>query len=147
MTLAIMKQLKHCAWNFIGKTIWWYCTLLVMYNRCSTSFFIVSLSNWSKYFLTTFDFILAIANVFGFLPALTSWYTSSISFWCSSAIFFHVTHSKVETAFKLLTVSSSFLPSSSKMAQLIFCASCLRSSGILHYWGTDLQPHRPMNRK
>ena len=102
-----------------------------MYNQCRTSFFKVSLSNWSKYFLTAFDFILVIADVFGFLPAVTSWYTSSRveSFCCSSAIWFGVTCSKVETAFKLLTILSSFKSSSSMMAQLIFCTSCLRSLG------------------
>ena len=103
-----------------------------MYNQCSTPFFIVILSNWSKYFLTAFDFILAIANVFGFSPAVTSWYTSSrVGPFCySSAICFGVTCSKVETAFKLLTILFSFMSSSSMMAQLIFCTSCLRSSGI-----------------
>ena len=103
-----------------------------MYNQCRTPFFNISLLNWSKYFLTAFDFILAIANVFGFSPAVTSWYTSSRveSFCCSSAICFGVTCSKVETTFKLLTILFSFMSSSSMMAQLIFSTSCLRSSGI-----------------
>ena len=103
-----------------------------MYNQCRTPFFIVSLLNWSKYFLTAFDFILSIANVFGFLPAVTSLYTSLRveSFCCSSAICFGVICSKVETAFKLLTILLSFMSSSSMMAQLIFCTSCLRSLGI-----------------
>ena len=103
-----------------------------MYNQCRTPFFKVSLLNWSKYFLTAFDFILAIADVIGFSPAVTSWYTSSSVeyFCCSSAICFGVTCSKVETAFKLLTILFSFMFSSSMMAQLIFCTSCLRSSWI-----------------
>ena len=103
-----------------------------MYNRCRTPFFNVSLSNWSRYSLTVFDFILAIGNVFGFSPAVISWYTSSRvgSSHCSSAICFGVTCSKVETAFKLLTIFSSFMSSPSMMAQLISCTLCLRSSGI-----------------
>ena len=62
---------------------------------------------------------------------MTSWYSSSSieSFYCSSAICFGVTCSKVETAFKLLTILSSFKSSPSMKAQLIFCTSCLRSSG------------------
>ena len=104
-----------------------------MYSQCRTPFFKVSLSNWSKYFLTALDLILAIADVFGFSCAVTSWFTSSRvgSFCCSSYICFGVTCSKVETAFKLLTILSSFMSSSSMMAQLISCTPCLRSLGIL----------------
>ena len=43
-----------------------------MYNQCRTPFAKVSLSNWSRYFLTALDLILAIADVFGFSPAVTS---------------------------------------------------------------------------
>ena len=129
MTLTIMQQLKH----FNGRTIWWYSTSLLMNSWCSTPFFIVSLSNWSKYFLTAFDFILAITNVFGFSPAETNWHTSWRvgTFLYSSTIFSGVTCWKMKTAFKVLTISSS---SSSSMigstTQLMFYASCLRSSGI-----------------
>ena len=103
-----------------------------MYNRCRTPFFKVSLSNWSRYYLTAFDFILAIADVFGFSPPVTSWYTNLRvgSFCCSSDICFGVTCSKVEIAFKLLTILFSFMSSSSMMAQLISCTCCLRSLGI-----------------
>ena len=104
-----------------------------MYSQCRTPFFKVSLSNWSRYFLTALDLILAIAHDFGFSPAVTSWYTSSRvgSFCCSSDICFGVTCSNIETVFKLLTILSSFMSSSSMMAQLMSCTPCLRSSGIL----------------
>ena len=86
-----------------------------------------------KYFLTALIFFLAMANVFGFSPAVTHWYISSRvrSFCCSSVIFSGGTCSKLETAFKVLTISS--LSSSTIIdctAQLMFCASCLRSSEI-----------------
>ena len=81
---------------------------------------------------------------------MTHWYTSLRvrSFCCPSAIFSGVTCLKMETAFTVLTIS--FLSSSSIIdctAQLMFCASCLRSSGILYQWGTNLQPHRLTNIK
>ena len=114
--------------------IWWSSTSLLMHKWCNTPFFIVSLSNWSKYFLTALDFILAIADVFGISSAVTHWYTSLriISFWCYSVIFSGVTGSKMETTFNLLNTSSL---SSSSIYWLNHttdgpCASCLRSSGI-----------------
>ena len=116
-----------------------------MYNWCSTPFFIVSLLNWSKQCLTAFDFILATANVFGFSSAVTAW-----EFGLSAA---PLPFSQVLLAQKwrqhLKDWLSSLSPSPiiGSIAQLIFCASCLRSSGIFYYWGTDLQPHRLMNMK
>ena len=65
-----------------------------------------------------FDFNLAIANVFGFSPAVTSWYTSSRvgSFCCSLAICFGV------ICYMFILFHN---------GKLIFCTSCLKSLGIL----------------
>ena len=121
-----------------------------MYKQCSTPFFIVSLSNCSEYFATALVFLLAMAAVFGFSPTVTQWYTSSVirSFCCFSAIVSGGTHSKMETAFNILTISSLFSSSIFDWtAQMMFCASCLRSLGIsvlLGHWSTT---HRLMNIK
>ena len=104
---------------------------------------------WNKWFLTAFDLILAIANVVGFSPAVTQYYTSSRvrSFCCLSAIFSGVTCSKMETAFKALT-SSSLLSFSSIIdctAQLMFCSSCFRSQEIfvlLRHWSMASQTNQ-----
>ena len=80
------------------------------------------------------DFTLAMGDVLSFSPAVTCLYThlSIGSFCCSSFISFGVTFPKTETTFTVLTISSLFSSSTIDCTtQLMSCAFCLRSLGIL----------------
>ena len=118
----------------MGRTIWWYSTSLLMLRQCNMPFLSVIQLNYRRYFLAVLDFTLVMTDVLTFSPAVTCSYTSlSIgSFCCSSFISLDVTFPKMETAFNMLTISSLSLSSTIDCTtQLMYCAFCLRSSGIL----------------
>ena len=95
-------------------------------------FFIFSLLNWNKYFHTALDFISAMADFLGLflcccllINQLKDW-----SFLLPLCYFTGVTHSKLETAFNVLTML--FLSSYSIInwtAQLMFCTLLFKVFG------------------
>ena len=131
-----------CTWYFKGRIIWWYSTLLLMYNQCRTPYLNVNLSKCGRYFHTALDLILEMADVFNFSPAVTYWqtYPRIESFFYSSTMSSGVTWLRTDTELSMPWISCA---SSSSIigciAQLIDCASFLRSYGTLvvfRYWST-----------
>ena len=67
MTLASCNIWSICTWYFKGRIIWWYSTLLLMYNQCRSPCLNVNLSNCRRYFHTALDLILEMAKFSIFL--------------------------------------------------------------------------------
>ena len=118
----------------MGRIIWWYPTLLLMYRWCRTLCLNVSLSNCNKYFYTAFDLILAKADDFNFSPVATyrHAYLRIGSFLSSSAMSSGITWMRTDTKFNKPSISSASSSSTIDCtAQLIESATFFRSLGIL----------------
>ena len=112
-----------CTWYVKGRIIWWYSTLLLMYNQCRTPCLNVNLSNCRRYFHTALDLILEMANVFNFSLAVTYWQTNPRieSVFCSSAMSSGVTWLRTDTELSIPLISSA----SSSLHNQLYCTAWL----------------------